>query len=59
MNRNDEIRRTWSQYDAALDAIRRAKAGKANAGLEANLGNAYQRLVRLNAVPQLRWKYRG
>lgn len=59
MNREDEIRRTAAEYESALDAIRRAKPGKASGGLEARLGQAYQHLVRLDARPQLKAKYRG
>ena len=59
MDRKDEIRRTVTAYESALDAIRRAKPGKATGGLEAKLGQAYQNLVRLGARPQIKLKYRG
>lgn len=59
MDREDEVRRAVSACDAALDAIRRAKPGKAGTGLEAIYGQAYQRLVLLGARSQLKQKYRG
>ena len=59
MDRDDEIRRTVAEYNSALDAIRRAKPGKATGGLEAIAGQAYQHLVQLGARPQIKLKYRG
>ncbi len=59
MDTGAEIRAAQAAYESALDAIRRAKAGKATAGMEAKLGQSYQRLVRAGAAPQLKWKYRG
>lgn len=54
----DEIRSAQQERDATLKKIREAKAGKMNMGLENKYGQVYQRLVRLNAAPQLRKKYR-
>jgi hypothetical protein len=58
-DKSDEIRVAQQDMDATLKRIRDAKAGKMNTGLEATYGQAYQRLVRAGAKPQLRLKYRG
>jgi len=42
-----------------LRKIAEAVPGKMTAGMEKQYGEAYQRLVRLGAAPQLRRKYRG
>lgn len=55
----DEVRRIMQELDATLKKLRDAKAGKMTAGMESVYGQAYQRLVRLGAKPQLRLKYRG
>ena len=58
-DKQDEIRRAEQEMHTLLVKIRDAKAGKMTSGLEAQYGQAYQRLVRLGARPQLRYKYRG
>lgn len=58
MNTEAEIYAAERDYERALDAIRKSKPGDGS-GLEGKLGQAYQRLVRLGARPQLRLKYRG
>lgn len=42
-----------------LRKLAEAKPGKMTGGLEKQYGQAYQRLVRLGAAPQIRHKYRG
>jgi|HubBroStandDraft_3_1064219.scaffolds.fasta_scaffold712857_2 hypothetical protein len=59
MAREDDIRRASADYEAALKSVRETKPGKGTSGVEARLGSAYQRLVRLGARPQLKLKYRG
>ena len=59
MNVEAETRSAESAYEKALDAIRKGKAGNGSAGLESKLGQAYQRLVRVGARPQIKLKYRG
>jgi hypothetical protein len=54
-----EIYAATRDYEKALDSIRKGKAGNGNAGLEGRLGQAYQRLVRVGAKPQIKLKYRG
>lgn len=44
--------------DAALDRIRKSGASKSSGSLEAQYGQAYQRLVKAGVKPQLRKKYR-
>lgn len=58
-DREDEIRRAEQDMANVIKRIRDAKAGKQNAGLESMYGQAYQRLVRLGAKPQVKLKYRG
>jgi hypothetical protein len=53
-----EIYAAERDYEAALNRIRNAKAGAAGSA-EGQLGQAYQRLVRAGARPQLKLKYRG
>lgn len=55
----EEIRAAERDYDRALADVRKGKSGTGNQGLEGQLGEAYQRLVRLGARRQLRLKYRG
>jgi flagellin-specific chaperone FliS len=55
----EEIRRAEQNMESALTRLKNAKAGKLNSGLEAIYGQAYQRLVRAGAKPQLKLKYRG
>ena len=59
MDKDDEIRTAEQELAASLKRIKEAKAGKMNFGYEATYGQAYQRLVRAGARPQLRRKYRG
>ena len=59
MNTEAEIYAATRDYETALTAIRKGKTGNGNAGLEGKLGQAYQRLVRVGAKPQLKLKYRG
>jgi len=59
VDNEDEIRRTVEELDKSLNKIRSTTAGKQTFGMEAQYGQAYQRLVRLGARPQLRRKYRG
>ncbi len=54
-----EIRSAERDYERALANIRKAKPGNGNAGLEQQLGQAYQHLVRLGARRQIKLKYRG
>lgn len=58
MDKEDEVRRAVQELDAALGKIKNAQSGKQNFGLEAQYGQAYQRLVRLGVRPQLKGKYR-
>lgn len=53
-----EIHAAERDYEKALSEIRRGKAGGAGSA-ESQLGQAYQRLVRVGARPQLKLKYRG
>jgi hypothetical protein len=57
-DREDEVRNARQDMSNVLRKIREAKSGKHNFGLEAQYGQAYQWLVRLGEVPQLRLKYR-
>lgn len=61
-DRDDEIMRAAQEYEAAILTIKKnagqGMPGKAAPGQEARQGQAYQRLVRLGAKPQLRLKYR-
>ena len=59
MDREDQIRKATQDMHGMLRKIADAKPGKMSAGLENQYGEAYQRLVRLGAAPQLRHKYRG
>lgn len=56
---NDEIYAATAELESCLVKIKNTKAGKATRGVEANYGEAYQKLVRLGARPQLKGKYRG
>jgi hypothetical protein len=58
-DREDEVRSTELEMDRALAKLRESKPGKHTFGLEAQYGQAYQRLVRLGARHQLRLKHRG
>lgn len=53
-----ETRRGTTEYERALDSLRRDKPGKHTVGHEAIYGQAYQFLVRLGVKPQLKKKYR-
>lgn len=55
--REDEIRRAQTDLDAARKLLG-GKRGKNGPGDEACYAQAYQRLVRLGAQPQLKGKYR-
>ena len=54
----DEVRSVEQELKAHLKRIWEIKPGKATAGVEAQYGQAYQRLVRMGAKPQIRHKYR-
>lgn len=56
---NDEIYAATAELESCLVKIKNTKAGKATRGVEANYGEAYQKLVRLGVRPQLKGKYRG
>jgi len=56
-NQDEEIRKLWSAYDAAIKKIGSGKAG-ASGGYEREFGIAYQRLVAAGQVQQIRQKYR-
>lgn len=55
----DEVRRARQELAALLKRIADTKPGKMTAGIERQYGQAYQKLVRLGAAPQVRLKYRG
>jgi hypothetical protein len=55
----DEIRKAENEFDNALREVKKALPGKPGFGIEARYGQAYQRLVRLGARPQIRLKHRG
>jgi hypothetical protein len=59
MNVEDEVRAAETEMDRVLKIIRNSKPGKQTAGHEAQYGQAYQRLVRAGARPQIRLKHRG
>lgn len=54
---DDEKRRLWSAYDAAIKKISAGKAG-ASGGYEREFGIAYQRLVAAGLAQQIRKRYR-
>jgi len=54
----EEKRRLWSSYDAAIKKIAAGKAG-ASGGYEREYGIAYQKLVAAGLAQQIRKKYRG
>lgn len=54
----DEIMRAKQEMAAVFRKIQDSKPGKHTFGLESQYGQAYQRLVRLGAAPQLRLKHR-
>ncbi len=55
----DEVRRTETEMHGIFRKIGDSKPGKHTFGLEAQYGQAYQRLVRLGARAQIKRKYRG
>lgn len=55
----DEIRKAVNEFENSLRDVKKALGGKPGFGIEARYGQAYQRLVRLGARPQIRRKYRG
>jgi hypothetical protein len=55
---NEQERRLWSAYDAAIKRIASGKAG-ASAGLEREYALAYQKLVAAGLALQIKKKYRG
>lgn len=57
--REDEVRNAREDMRVLLKKLRESKSGKHNFGLEAQYGQAYQWLVRLGEVPQIKLKYRG
>jgi hypothetical protein len=59
MVNEDEIRKAEQAFASALTEVKKALPGKPGFGIEANFGQAYQRLVRLGVRPQIRRKYRG
>lgn len=55
---DDEKRRLWSAYDAAVKKIQTGKAG-GSAGFEKEYADSYQRLVAAGLAMQIRQKYRA
>jgi len=55
----DEIRIAEAEFSTATTDMRKALPGKPGFGTESRYGQAYQRLVRAGARPQIRRKYRG
>lgn len=58
-DREDEIRNATQDMNSMLRRIADSKPGKMTSGMEAQYGQAYQRLVRLGAKQQIKMKYRG
>lgn len=59
---NEDIERYERELEglsAKLGRMGSAESASRRNGMEARYGQAYQRLVRLGARPQLRMKYRG
>jgi hypothetical protein len=59
MDREDLIRNAWSDFNAATAQLAKCVPGKQGMSHNIRYGQAYQRLVILGEVPQLRLKYRG
>jgi hypothetical protein len=55
---DEQTRRLWSSYDAAIKKIASGKAG-ASGGFEDEYAKAYQRLVAAGLAMQIKRKYRA
>lgn len=55
----DEIRHAREEFERARSVLNNALPGNQAAGIEQVYGQAYQHMVRLDLVPQLKRKYRG
>jgi hypothetical protein len=55
----DEAESLWSAYNSRFQAASKIGANKQGAGLEREMGLAYQKLVQAGLAPQIRKKYRG
>lgn len=55
---SEDVEKMLREFESASSAIKKQMGGKTGEGAEAKYGQTYQQLVKANAKPQIRKKYR-